>query len=1175
MALLKNSIKIGSWNIGGAKNVSNDPDFTELIKDFDIIVLLETFASDDSLHVPGFKCKNVFRKTKHKRAKRNSGGVSVLTKNEITKFVTPVRVTAEHFIWINISSQLTGYNSDVYCCCAYIPPYGSSYYKNNGDINLFDELCQDIARYSRCGYVMVTGDLNARVGNKSDIVTLDEINDNDDNPLEPNFITAPPRCCQDSVVNTWGNTLLDLCFACNLCLLNGRSLGDTAGRYTYYAGSGHSTIDVTLVDKDMLKNTLNFTVHDLNEFSHHCIIETIIRCRPINLTPQPERELHLEFDKYSWDSDSSALKLFDAINSNEAKALFSKITNNKYEQNISGTDSFTTDLNKYIKMLHDRSCKKIKIRKKRKSKFAKVKRQTWFTQECQKQRERLRRAANFLSRHPHNRTAQDEYRSTLKTYRKIIKKAKKLHRENAWDTLNKSVDKRQLWSVVADLRGSKQECPLSLQELEAHFGDVLNCSTNSIPVSKIKTFEKDIAKFMAEDNPDIISGGYTPNMVKKMARTLKNGKSGFLDGVINEVLKHAMPHCAEIFSKFFNHIELSAVYPSDWKTSFLVPLYKKGGRGDPDNYRGLAVGSNVSKFYSKCLNLKLKTYCETHNLISPQQFGFRDDYRTHDAIFSLRSMVNFYKHNKKPVYAIFVDFSKAFDSIDRTALIYKLGQIGIRGNLLKLISSMYDKSDYIIKSNSKFSYPIESSSGVKQGCCLSPLLFNTYVNDIHSIFNPDCDPINFENIQLNSLSYADDLVLLSESPQGMKNCLKALENYCSKWGLNVNPKKTKVIVFNRSFSKEVKNLLFSIHGNIIETVKSYTYLGVVVTNTGQFYKATEALYLKSLRALFSLYSAIDVRADKGNIQLYLKLFDSLIKPISLYGCEIWGYHISQTPNNPISKFINKFYRTLLGVPKYASTLGVHVELGRFPIDVNTNLAMIKYWFRLICLPENKLVSRCYWNSLKSIGESDPWFSAIKNIIFSCGQYELWSSHSEMSNLYLNNIAKSSCDYIKRNLKDQFLLNAVLKMDQEVKLEPFKKLKIHTNAYTVSPYLTKINSFLKRSLLAKLRLGILPLESETGRRFGVPRSERICKQCDSGEIEDLEHFLFVCPKFAIPRLTYLVHLSKISPFVQSYSNKEKLTFLFFNDTASSRTIEFAANFLFTLCKSRDILPFKSS
>ena len=133
-----------------------------------------------------------------------------------------------------------------------------------------------------------------------------------------------------------------------------------------------------------------------------------------------------------------------------------------------------------------------------------------------------------------------------------------------------------------------------------------------------------------------------------------------------------------------------------------------------------------------------------------------------------------------------------------------------------------------------------------------------------------------------------------------------------------------------------------------------------MSNTGSFHTATDALYNKSIRAIFSLYSALYVRSDQTNTKLYFKLFDSLIKPILLYGCEIWGSHISQ-PNNAISKFVNKFYRILLGVPSYTSTIGVHVELGRFPIETNVYSSMLKYWTRLITIPKSKLVSHCYWS----------------------------------------------------------------------------------------------------------------------------------------------------------------------------------------------------------------------
>ena len=203
-------------------------------------------------------------------------------------------------------------------------------------------------------------------------------------------------------------------------------------------------------------------------------------------------------------------------------------------------------------------------------------------------------------------------------------------------------------------------------------------------------------------------------------------------------------------------------------------MHKKGNPCDPDNYRGLAIGSNVAKFYTRCLNYKLKKFVELNNILSPYQFGFRDDFRTVDAIFCLRSIICQYKSKNKPVYACFVDFSKAFDCINRVALAYKLGKIGIKGTMLQLITNMYNHCEYIIKSGGEFSSPINSSLGVKQGCNLSPLLFNIFINDLHKIFNDSCSPISLNNFDVSSLSFADDLVVISETKVGLENALKCL-----------------------------------------------------------------------------------------------------------------------------------------------------------------------------------------------------------------------------------------------------------------------------------------------------------------------------------------------------------------------------------------------------------------
>ena len=147
---------------------------------------------------------------------------------------------------------------------------------------------------------------------------------------------------------------------------------------------------------------------------------------------------------------------------------------------------------------------------------------------------------------------------------------------------------------------------------------------------------------------------------------------------------------------------------------------------------------------------------------------------------------------------------------------------------------MYQDCQYIIKNNGLFSKPINSSIGVKQGCNLSPLLFNIFINDIHDIFNSSCDPLDIDSLKLSSLSFADDLVILSETPGGLQNSLDALNKYCENWGLVVNASKTKVVTFNKPFNKKIRNQHFTIGTNQIEVQNSYCYLGIEISNTGNF-----------------------------------------------------------------------------------------------------------------------------------------------------------------------------------------------------------------------------------------------------------------------------------------------------------------------------------------------------
>ena len=117
---------------------------------------------------------------------------------------------------------------------------------------------------------------------------------------------------------------------------------------------------------------------------------------------------------------------------------------------------------------------------------------------------------------------------------------------------------------------------------------------------------------------------------------------------------------------------------------------------------------------------------------------------------------------------------------------YKILTMGVAGNFLNILDSMYSSVNYCIKLNGYLSNSIPSNVGVKQGCVLSPVLFNMFLSDLPDIFDSNCDPINLLSTKLSCLMFADDLILLSESAKGLQNALDQLHAYCTKWGLTVN-----------------------------------------------------------------------------------------------------------------------------------------------------------------------------------------------------------------------------------------------------------------------------------------------------------------------------------------------------------------------------------------------------
>ena len=228
----------------------------------------------------------------------------------------------------------------------------------------------------------------------------------------------------------------------------------------------------------------------------------------------------------------------------------------------------------------------------------------------------------------------------------------------------------------------------------------------------------------------------------------------YSDLIKNEMIKTSCELLLAVYIKLFNLVLSTGLFPSIWCEGIITPIFEPRDKTDTGNYRGICVSSCLGKFFSTTITDRLLEFVESRNILHPSQIGFLKANRMSNHIFTLRTLIEKYCYqNKRKIYACFVDFRKAFDSVWHEGLFHHIFQYGIKGNVYELIKSLYSKNSCSVKigkyETSKFSY----RRGVRQGCILGPLLFNLFVNELLLSFNCNkTDPFTLPNgTKLNSL----------------------------------------------------------------------------------------------------------------------------------------------------------------------------------------------------------------------------------------------------------------------------------------------------------------------------------------------------------------------------------------------------------------------------------------
>ena len=1140
----KRTLHIGCWNINGFKvkgfNKYSDPKFIKEIVNKDIFCLLETHCSlQDSLTLLNFKSVHLNR-PKNRKTNKISGGLSVFIKSELQGGIKFLEHKSNDYIWLKLCGNYFGMRQDLYLCFLYNPPANSSYTQSL-DEDLLDIIENDIINYSKKGKIIIMGDMNARTGHESDFIENENYDLNI--PLFENYtpdLSIPNRYSRDTTILTRGRALNDLCIQTGLRILNGRCIGDFTGNFTCHNYRGSSTVDYGIVSESFIEQVKFFSVNEfLPDLSDHCQISLLFEINCI-LNREDKTKIPLPV-KYVWTEQSSALYQ-QALASNELQSKLSYIVNNDYNSDI---DGMVSDMNQVLCKAADSAGCKPPNKSVRPISRHLPKKPKWYDVPLSSLKRSLDNKLVLFKKYNKDPIIRGSFYSALKLYRKARKQKIREYYSSIVDQLDalRENKPKEYWSLLGNLVNSSSTngSDISPDTWYSYFSD-LNKKPYRISLeifNKLRDAEKD--KVFSE-----LDNRITEKEIADAISTLKNNKSSSFDLILNEMLKSGITFLLKPLSRIFNYILCNGEFPKIWARGIIVPVFKNGSKDDPANYRGLTIGSNICKLFTKILNTRLDQFCIKRNLICPEQIGFCKGKRTSDHIFVLKTLIDKYtQHGKKQLYTCFVDLRRAFDTVRHEELFFKLRKCGISDLFYRVLKDMYHNIDLCVKVDSNYlSQNFSSYIGVRQGDNLRPNLFKLFVNDIPDIFDSNCHPVLLNSTKLNCLMYADDLVLLSESPEGLQQCLTNLYDYCQIWGLEVNVKKTKSIIFNKT--GRIVPASFRISDDIIDNVKNYSYLGVNFSNSGSFTFAKQTLYEKGLKAYFKFRKSF--QHHKPKVKTLLHVFDHTIKPVILYGSEIWGtfstekmkklqdrYFNTLCSNLPAEKLHIKFCKYVLEVNKRSTNLAILGELGRYPLILEIFVTMIKFWKRISTLNTSDIISEAYSTSKKLHYENkSSWYNSIVEIInyFQLDENKILNLKGTLKNYLYEKLKLRYNDLWTKHLFDD-----IRNSSGGNKLRTYRLFK---DKFSFENYLNW-GTFNQRKVITKFRISAHNLEVERGRYKNIPFNQRTCNLCKS-TVENEIHFLLECPSLHLARNDILHVIETKYTGIRSLDNKAKFVWL---------------------------------
>ena len=430
---------------------------------------------------------------------------------------------------------------------------------------------------------------------------------------------------------------------------------------------------------------------------------------------------------------------------------------------------------------------------------------------------------------------------------------------------------------------------------------------------------------------------FTPvdeNTISRFISNLKNKSSFGHDNISNILLKKSKEVLIQPLTLLINQTLSTGIFPNELKISRVKPLYKNGEVSQICNYRPISLLPSLSKIFEYVIFHQLFSYMENNKLLSCEQFGFRSGHSTELAALRLIDhLIKQMDQHFVPIN-IYIDLSKAFDTLDHNILLSKLSYYGVAGPANALFRSyLSDRRQYVdfngILSNTQVIY-----TGVPQGSILGPLLFLIYINDLPSVSNI-----------FNMLMYADDTTLYcnigNETTEHDINIeLSKVYRWLSSNKLSINVKKSKFMVFHTN-QRQVTYPKLIINNREIERVTQFNFLGLILSSNLKWHHHINHISLKISRVIGIMYRIKDIYPES----ILLMIYNALIFPHFNYCLLAWGSKVIE--GHKIHLFQKKALRIITNNEYLAHTEPICKNLRLVKVIDMYRLSLWKFYYKLM------------------------------------------------------------------------------------------------------------------------------------------------------------------------------------------------------------------------------------